>query len=106
MCPFRDQTRPPTPTPPSKPHATVCHPLTPPVVGYEPLPTLASTILARSGPSGPNKDYLYRLAEAVRSLWPDVEDEYLFALEVSLSSVMGRRSTAFLYEMACDNGLG
>ncbi|KAE8539628.1 hypothetical protein D1P53_003562 [Cryptococcus gattii VGV] len=54
----------------------------PAFVGYEPLDTLAKTILVREGPSGPNKDYLFKLAESVRHLYPHVKDDYLFNLEV------------------------
>lgn len=30
-----------------------------------------------------DQDYLYRLAESVRELFPTVKDDYLFELEVS-----------------------
>ncbi|ODN76592.1 hypothetical protein, variant 1 [Cryptococcus amylolentus CBS 6039] len=54
----------------------------PAFVGYEPLDKIAQTIAVRSGPSGPNKEYLYKLAESVKNLYPHVKDDYLFALEV------------------------
>ena len=69
-------------------------------MGYEPFQELAQTIYQREGPSGPNKvcciwmlpvsgvklsqqEYVYKLAESVRKLYPDVKDDYLFDLEVS-----------------------
>ncbi|EAL21899.1 hypothetical protein CNBC0400 [Cryptococcus deneoformans B-3501A] len=52
------------------------------LVGFEPLDTLAKTVLESEGPSGPNKDYLFKLAESVRHLYPHVKDDYLFNLEV------------------------
>ncbi|KAK1921053.1 ChaC-like protein [Papiliotrema laurentii] len=59
----------------------------PAFVGYEPIPTLAQTIHEREGPSGPNKDYLYRLAESVRELYPHVRDDYLFTLEAAVKAL-------------------
>ncbi|KAJ9115575.1 hypothetical protein QFC20_000900 [Naganishia adeliensis] len=53
----------------------------PAFVGHEPLEQLAKRILSCEGPSGPNRDYLYRLAESVRELYPSVKDDYLFKLE-------------------------
>lgn len=70
-------------------------------MGFEPVDQLAKTIYERAGPSGPNKvslttkvfewvaetdeykDYVYKLAESVRQLYPDVRDDYLFELEAS-----------------------
>ncbi|KAI9510700.1 ChaC-like protein, partial [Russula earlei] len=54
----------------------------PSFVGSEPLGTLVKTIWHAEGPSGPNKDYVYNLAAAVRGLAPQAYDSHLFALEV------------------------
>ncbi|KAJ7835116.1 ChaC-like protein [Mycena olivaceomarginata] len=53
----------------------------PSFIGSEPLPALAHRIWISVGPSGPNKEYLYNLANAVRELSPESYDKHLFALE-------------------------
>ncbi|QRW19666.1 cation transporter ChaC [Rhizoctonia solani] len=53
----------------------------PAFVGSEPVPILAKKIWESSGPSGPNKEYLYELARAVRELAPESHDSHLSALE-------------------------
>ncbi|KAK7002336.1 gamma-glutamylcyclotransferase [Favolaschia claudopus] len=53
----------------------------PSFIGSEPLPALANRIWLSVGPSGPNKEYLYNLANAVRELSPESYDKHLFALE-------------------------
>ncbi|OCF58223.1 hypothetical protein L486_04253 [Kwoniella mangroviensis CBS 10435] len=59
----------------------------PAFVGHEPIDELAETIFQRHGPSGPNKEYLYKLAESVRHLYPHVRDDYLFGLEASVRAL-------------------
>ncbi|PPQ98285.1 hypothetical protein CVT26_013509 [Gymnopilus dilepis] len=53
----------------------------PSFVGSEPLDVLGYRIWQSVGPSGRNKDYLYKLAEAVRQLSPNSYDSHLYALE-------------------------
>ncbi|KAJ7626830.1 ChaC-like protein [Roridomyces roridus] len=53
----------------------------PSFIGSEPLPELAHRIWISVGPSGPNKEYLCSLADAVRELAPESHDSHLFALE-------------------------
>ncbi|WFD17810.1 hypothetical protein MCAP1_000019 [Malassezia caprae] len=50
-------------------------------VGPQPLDELAERIHTCHGPSGPNDEYLLRLAEAVRILTPESKDNHLFSLE-------------------------
>ena len=50
-------------------------------VGPQPLDELAERIHTCHGPSGPNHEYLLRLAEAVRILTPESKDNHLFSLE-------------------------
>ncbi|KAF7325940.1 Gamma-glutamylcyclotransferase [Mycena kentingensis (nom. inval.)] len=53
----------------------------PSFLGSEPLSELAHRIWTSVGPSGPNKEYLFNLADAVRQLSPSSVDKHLFALE-------------------------
>lgn len=48
-------------------------------LGDAPLPAIAQQIARCRGPSGPNVEYLLRLAEALRE--QNVDDEHVFALE-------------------------
>ncbi|EJD04534.1 ChaC-like protein [Fomitiporia mediterranea MF3/22] len=56
-------------------------PENPSFIGSQPIEDLAQRIFVSVGPSGPNKVYLYELAEAVRKLTAESYDKYLFTLE-------------------------
>nr|CAD7445153.1 unnamed protein product [Timema bartmani]CAD7463548.1 unnamed protein product [Timema tahoe] len=45
------------------------------------IENIAQTIVTSVGPSGPNTEYVYKLASAMRLLAPGVKDEHLFAVE-------------------------
>jgi len=62
-------------------------------VGNEPITYLAARIVSCQGPSGPNKEYLYHLAAAVRELYPFVKDDYLFTLEAKVRELDEKEST-------------
>ncbi|KAF7349040.1 Gamma-glutamylcyclotransferase [Mycena venus] len=62
----------------------------PSFIGSEPLPDLAHRIWISVGPSGPNKEYLYNLANAVRELSPESYDKHLFALEELVKALDGK----------------
>ncbi|KAL0127149.1 hypothetical protein PUN28_005434 [Cardiocondyla obscurior] len=49
--------------------------------GMESIDTIAKHILVSRGISGSNVEYLYKLASAMRSIAPGVQDEHLFVLE-------------------------
>jgi len=58
-------------------------------VGPEPMDRLAERIISCRGPSGPNYEYVLKLAEAVRGL-PDSRDTYLFELEEKVLALLKR----------------
>ena len=49
--------------------------------GNEDLHTIANHILECRGSSGPNIEYLYKLAHAMRIIAPSIHDEHLYSLE-------------------------
>lgn len=49
--------------------------------GGLPMAELAKLIYENEGPSGPNREYLYKTCDAVRALSPLSEDHYLAELE-------------------------
>jgi len=61
----------------------------PSFVGSEPLEELAGRIWTSVGPSGPNKEYLLQLSQAVRELAPDSHDSHLAALEKRVRELDG-----------------
>lgn len=54
-------------------------------LGNAPAPEMARQIQEAVGPSGPNRDYLLNLAEALRRL--GAEDEHIFELEKHLANL-------------------
>ncbi|CAH0731951.1 unnamed protein product, partial [Brenthis ino] len=48
---------------------------------------IAKQVVSCQGPSGTNKEYVYNLAEAMRKLAPDIQDDHLFALEAALKEI-------------------
>lgn len=55
--------------------------------GMEDIDTIARHILVSHGPSGSNVEYLYKLATAMRTIAPEVCDEHLFALELTVKEL-------------------
>jgi len=59
----------------------------PQFVGPEDTSTLADIIYKTVGPSGPNKDYLYQLAESLRQLSPESKDLHVWELEAACKAL-------------------
>jgi len=55
---------------------------------------MAQQIYESIGPSGPNIEYLFELAEAMRELVPDVEDHHLYQLESEVRKLVENCSNA------------
>ncbi|XP_071571206.1 putative glutathione-specific gamma-glutamylcyclotransferase 2 [Temnothorax nylanderi] len=55
--------------------------------GMESIDTIARNILVSRGVSGSNVEYLYKLASAMRTIAPGVQDEHLFALESAVKEL-------------------
>lgn len=62
--------------------------------GIESINTIAEHILVSRGMSGSNIEYLYKLASAMRTIAPGVQDEHLFALEQTVKQLEKEREEA------------
>lgn len=60
----------------------VATPANPNYLGPAPLAAIADQVRRSTGPSGPNLEYVLRLAEALREM--GAEDDHVFALEAAL----------------------
>ena len=58
--------------------------------GAAPLEEMAKTILESVGPSGPNKEYLYNLAHALKDL--GIEDDHVSELDTAVKQMEGTES--------------
>ncbi|XP_071453031.1 putative glutathione-specific gamma-glutamylcyclotransferase 2 [Hetaerina americana] len=60
--------------------------------GEAPISVIAEQILEAEGPSGTNREYLYRLAEVTRKLFPQCKDDHLFQLEAAVKALDIKKS--------------
>lgn len=56
-------------------------------VGEQTIDEIATVIAKAKGPSGPNYEYLFNLADAMRSF--NIEDEHLYELEAKVKKLLG-----------------
>lgn len=49
---------------------------------------IVEQVLTAVGPSGPNIDYVLSLANKMREIAPDIEDEHLFAVEKGIQQFL------------------
>lgn len=56
-------------------------------LGPTSLDEMAEQIAFAVGPSGTNREYIYELASAMRTLAPQIQDHHLYELEASVKAV-------------------
>lgn len=67
--------------------------------GMENIDTIARHILISRGISGFNTEYLYKLASAMRTIAPGIQDEHLFTLERAVKKLENDRENSVTLEL-------
>ena len=63
-------------------------------LGPAPISEMALQIFNSVGPSGPNKEYILNLADALRRIAPEAEDEHLYSIEAALTELEKKENGA------------
>lgn len=56
--------------------------------GPRSLPEIAEQIYSAKGPSGPNYEYLFGMAQGLRDIGPHARDDHVFELEALVQQLM------------------
>lgn len=66
-------------------------------MGHAPLDDIARQICCSRGKSGPNVEYLLKLAEEMRTIAPHVHDDHLFELETRVLKLEQKQPSIVSY---------